>query len=104
MDHSQQSIPRMKVSLQPTHHRKSAKTGQVSRCEIGQEIPISVLEQRERGWERDWGARHGCVSQEWSRVGRSGLGEPEVERGSQKRSRGVRNELGESEAEQRSQK
>jgi len=94
----------MKVPILQTHHRKSAKTGQVSRCEIGQEIPISVLEQRERGWEQDWGARHGCVSQEWSRVGRSGLGEPEVERGSQKRSRGVRNGLGESEAEQGSQK
>ena len=54
------------------------------RCEINKEIPISILKQRERRRERDWGARHGCVSQEWSRVGRSALGEPEVERGSQK--------------------
>ena len=40
------------------------------------EIPISILEQRERGWERDWGARHGCVSQEWSGIGKNGLRSP----------------------------
>ena len=83
-------------TLLQIHHRKSAKTGQVSRCEINKEIPISILEQRERGREQDWGARHGCVSQEWSRVGRSGLGEPEMEPGSQKRGRGLRR-LGEPE-------
>lgn len=43
----------MKVPLLQTHPRKSAKTGQVARCEVGQEIPISILEQRERGWEWD---------------------------------------------------
>ena len=56
----------------------SRHVGMDVRCETNKEIPISILEQRERGRERDWGARHGCVSQEWSRVGRSGLGEPEV--------------------------
>ncbi len=43
----------MKFPILQTYPRKSAKTVQVSRCEISQEIPISVLEQRERGWERD---------------------------------------------------
>jgi len=39
------------------------------------------------------------VSQEWSRVGRSGLGEPEVERGSHKWIGGAKNGAGKPEAE-----
>lgn len=86
MDHSQTSTPRIKVLILQTHHRKSAETSQVSRYEIVQEIPISVLGQRERGW----GARHSWVA-------KNGAGEPEVERGSQKWS-------GESEVDWGSQK
>lgn len=93
MDHSQTSTPRIKVLILQTRHRKSAETSQVSRYEIVQEIPISVLGQRERGW----GARHSWVA-------KNGAGEPEMEQGSQKWSGGVRNGAGESEVDWGSQK
>ncbi len=84
--HSQPSTSRIKVLLLQTCHRKSAKTSQVSRYEIGQEFPITVLEQRQ-----------GLGSQVWLCEPRIRAEEPEMECGSQKWNGGARSGAGESE-------